>query len=89
MGEELQTPFWRVWRSRKCQSTPKTCGEETPQDPHPQVGSDGSARIPVYGLIVPVLLPDHCGRRHVGAPHNCLQSLHKALAESALKRETL
>lgn len=40
---------------------------------------------PVHGLIVPMLLSDHSRCRHVGAPHNCLQSLHKARAESALQ----
>lgn len=39
----------------------------------------------VHGFIVPVLLSDHSRGRHVGAPHNCLQSLHKARAESALQ----
>ena len=45
---------------------------------------------PVHGLIVPVLLSDYSRGRHVGAPHNCLQSLHKARAESPLHgRNTL
>ena len=50
-------------------------------------GSDGGRTpTPVHGLIVPVLLAVSDSSGHVGAPHNCLQSLHKAFAELALQR---
>lgn len=39
----------------------------------------------MHGLIVPVLLSDHSRGGHVRAPHDCLQGLHKARAESALQ----
>lgn len=34
---------------------------------------------------MPVMLSDCRSSGHVGAPYNCLQSLHKVLAESTLK----
>lgn len=39
----------------------------------------------MHGLIVPVLLSDRSRSGHVRAPHDCLQGLHKARAESALQ----
>lgn len=39
----------------------------------------------MHRLVVPVLLSDCRGSGHVGAPHDCLQGLHKVLAEFALR----
>lgn len=41
----------------------------------------------MHGLIVSVLLSVGGSRGHVRAPHNCLQSLHKAFAELTLQRK--
>lgn len=66
-------------------------GEDSPGLLLPAQDSDGGrAPTPVNGLIVPVLLAVCSSSGHVGAPHNCLQSLHKAFAELPLqKRNTL
>lgn len=41
--------------------------------------------IPVHRLIMPVMLSDGGSSGHMGAPYNCLQRLHKVLAESTLQ----
>lgn len=62
-------------------------GEDSPGLLLPAQGSDGGrAPTPVNGLIMPVLLAVCSSSGHVGAPHNCLQSLHKAFAELPLQR---
>lgn len=79
-------------RQRGCQSTPKQMGEKEANPEHwlSARSSDGGGdpphtHTPVHRFIMPMLLEDRSSSRHVGAPHNCLQSLHEVLAEFALQ----